>query len=118
MKKRGKQTVVSEKQKRAVVALLQRLGLLANNPSANDEAPPTAVLLRDAIACGLDEPRIIEVLPAAVAHHGQYFRGARPPWLTAIIDGCYEQETILGVRAADCRRWLETPSAQAYFDSW
>lgn len=102
---------------RAVFAVLARTGLL-RSPTNDAVLTTTKVSIADAIACGLKEPRVIEVLPAAVKHFGQYFYGRKPRWLIDIIAGRYRAKMILGVSVKDCERWLATPTAQAYFDAW
>ena len=79
---------------------------------------PRRLPVADFIRAGEQEPRILEVLPAAVKYHPERFVGPIPKTLRAIINGRSRAKDFHGVPIERCNFWLKYPTPESYYRDW
>ncbi len=98
------------------LAILDKVQLLRAHPRPRVKVKKMEVA--DFIEAGEQEPRIFEVLPAAVHHYPQYFKGAVPKELMEIIRGKTKKRKFHGIPIKKCLFWIQYPKPEDYYKDW
>lgn len=107
---------LTENEFKNCIALLKKTGLLISKhrfKTSLDKLPVSTFL-----KAAHREPRIYEILPAALLHFPQYFSGKIPKEISELWKPNCRKRKFFGISVKKCLFWIKYPDAKSHFESW